>query len=232
MKVFTTSLQDQTQEPTVVLLSGGLDSAANLALAVGRRPVKLAVTIHYGQRAAAREIYAARSLCDYYEVDHQVVEIPFLGALGGSSLTDSQVAMPALKTSELDDPTITRASAGSVWVPNRNGVLIEVAASVAERLGAGEVLVGFNREEAATFPDNTLDYLKALNGAFQYSTQGRVAVGSITVGLNKTEIAQELARLEKPFPWDLVWSCYFGEAKPCGGCESCRRLARARGAVL
>lgn len=212
---------------TVVLLSGGLDSSANLALAVERDSVALALTARYGQRAAEREVVAARALCDYYRVPHAVVDLPWLGALGGSALTDKTALMPALATSQLDDRTATEASARMVWVPNRNGVLLNVAAAYAERLSASRIAVGFNREEAATFPDNTQAYLEALSEAFQYSTANHARVFSYTVAMDKKEIVAQLKALAKPFPFSLIWSCYEASEKPCGKCESCLRLARA-----
>lgn len=214
---------------TVVLLSGGLDSSANLALAVERDSVALALTARYGQRAAEREVMAARALCDYYRVPHAVVDLPWLGALGGSALTDKSATMPALATSQLDDRVATEASARQVWVPNRNGVLLNVAAAYAERLGAKRIAVGFNREEAATFPDNTQAYLEALTQAFYYSTANQARVFSYTVAMDKKEIVAQLKALVQPFPFAMIWSCYEASEKPCGECESCRRLARALG---
>lgn len=212
---------------TVVLLSGGLDSSANLAFAVERDSVVLALTARYGQRAQEREVAAARALCEYYQVPHAVVDLQWLGALGGSALTDVTAAMPALATSELDNREVTEASAKQVWVPNRNGVLLNVAAAYAETLGALRIAVGFNREEAATFPDNTQAYLEALTAAFYYSTANHARVFSYTVAMDKKEIVAALRGLSRSFPFQLLWSCYEASEKPCGECESCRRLARA-----
>src|SRR6478672_11510733 len=122
--------------PSVVLLSGGLDSAANLAFCVKRDQAVLALTCRYGQRAADREARAAARLCEIYSVRHEVIDLPWLGKLGGSSLTDSYAEMPEFRSDELDDAGLTRASAKSVWVPNRNGVLINIASAYAERMGA------------------------------------------------------------------------------------------------
>jgi len=225
-------MRPSSADSAVVLLSGGLDSAANLALAAresGDGSAVLALTIRYGQRAAEREVQAARALSGHYGVSHEVIDLPWLGVLGGSALTDPGAAVPTIANDRLDDRALTEQTARAVWVPNRNGVLIHVAAAVAERQGAGRIVVGFNREEAATFPDNSKDYLDCATRALEMSTANHVRVSSYTVDLDKREIVARLRKLSKPFPFELVWSCYHGGPKACGACESCRRYARAIG---
>lgn len=212
---------------SVILLSGGLDSAANLALCARRDRLLAALTIRYGQKAEAREVEAARALCAHYGVRHEVVDLRWLGAMGGSSLTEGASAIPELATSELDREEVIRQSAKSVWVPNRNGVFLNVAAAYAERLGAQRVVVGFNREEAATFPDNSIDYLKRATAALALSTANQVEVFCYTAAWDKREIVAHLRELDPAFPYHLVWSCYLGGETRCGRCESCRRFERA-----
>jgi 7-cyano-7-deazaguanine synthase len=90
----------------------------------------------------------------------------------------------------LDDAQFTQASAQAVWVPDiRNGIFLEAASGFAVKLrGASHVIVGFNREEAATFPYNSSSYLNAINKALAFSTQGRVQIVSPTVMMDKSEI--------------------------------------------
>jgi 7-cyano-7-deazaguanine synthase len=217
------------QKRLLVLLSGGLDSAANLSLAVKRDCVILALTFDYGQRAARREIEAARALSRYYNVPHEVVELRWLGALGGSALTEVGMPVPELAKEQLDDLAITRPTARAVWVPNRNGVFINVAAAYAERLQVEQIVVGFNREEAATFPDNSVEFLAKVTGSLALSTATQVKVISYTSNMDKREIVRVLRELTMRFPFELVWSCYYGGSAPCGSCESCRRFQRAMG---
>jgi len=139
--------------------------------------------------------------------------------------------MPRLGAQDLDDLEVTQATAKGVWVPNRNGIFIHVAAALAERSDAVQVVVGFNREEAATFPDNSAEYMHRVSRALELSTANHVRVASYTVDWDKFRIVAEMRKIvEKPFPFELLWSCYEGKERPCGGCESCRRLARALGA--
>jgi 7-cyano-7-deazaguanine synthase len=215
------------KHPSIVLLSGGLDSAANLALAAENDTVVLALHVDYGQRAEAPEWKSSQAICEYYGVKLEKISIPWLGTLGGSSLTDRSKEIPELQRDELDVLEKTEESAKAVWVPNRNGVLLNLAAAYAERLRAKRVIVGFNREEAATFPDNSEAFIEQANRALAYSTMNGVEVFCYTTRLNKVEICDILKRLARPFPHDLVWSCYHAGPQPCGRCESCGRHDRA-----
>ena len=212
---------------SLVLLSGGLDSAANLALAVEQDLPVLAMTIRYGQRAEEAEVLAAEKLCRYYGVPHQVIDARWLGEISQSSLNKMDQAVPQLKTSELDQLDVIEKTAKAVWVPNRNGVFIHIAAAYAESLKIDRVLLGFNSEEAVTFPDNSVEYLRAVNQALYFSTANHVQVYSYTVAWNKKQIIQELGKLKTRFPLEDVWSCYLGGPQACGMCESCKRLTRA-----
>ena len=216
---------------SVVLLSGGLDSSANLAFACARDRVSLALHVDYGQRAEASEWKAAKKLAEYYGVKLEKLDLRWLGALGGSSLTETSREIPTLEHAELDTLPKIRETAKAVWVPNRNGVLIQAAAAYAERMGAKRVVVGFNREEATTFPDNTQDFLERSSHALELSTQNGVAVFCYTTAWDKQEIIEELKKLPKRFPHELVWSCYHSGETPCGKCESCGRRARALAAA-
>ena len=209
----------------VVLLSGGLDSLVAAALTRAEAALVLALTCDYGQRAAAREAEAARLQAQWLGCPHEVIALPWLGALGGNALTDPARTLPEPSAEQLDAAEITTESARAVWVPNRNGVLVNVAAAYAERLAAEWVVCGFNAEEAATFPDNSRAFMQAADGLWQYSTATGVRLYSPTADLDKPEIVRRGRALGAPL--ELVWSCYLGEAEQCGRCESCRRLSRA-----
>lgn len=211
----------------VILLSGGLDSTVAMALFLERNALDLALTFDYGQRAAAREIEAAAAIAGYYGLKHRVIKLPFLAQETHTALVDESQALPALSTEALeDDRGQTAVSAQNVWVPNRNGLFINIAAVYAENLPEPSYLVtGFNREEAATFPDNSQAFIEAVNQSLDYSTCKNISVVSPTSPLDKTEIVAEGLRLN--IPWNLLWSCYAGEEHRCGICESCLRLKRA-----
>ncbi len=211
----------------IVLLSGGLDSAANLALADARGWKCAALVVNYGQRAWESERRAARALADFYGVTVRELDLRFIGELGGSALTDSSLRVPEIARDKLDDMPVISQTANAVWVPNRNGVLINLACAWAEALGAPRVLIGFNREEAATFPDNSRAFMEAMNRTLAFSTRGKVVVDSLIVDLTKPQTVRELRGLSKAFPFEKVWSCYYSGTRMCGRCESCQRFLRA-----
>ncbi len=205
----------------VALLSGGLDSgvAAAMFLRAGGR-LALALFADYGQRACEREAAAAGALARRWHVPLQRVALPWLGALAasaGSRLVPGTGELPAGTDAVPGDA----ASAAAVWVPARNAVLVAVAAAHAETLGAGCVVAGFNREEAATFPDNSAAFVAAAGAFLAHGTKNGVQVVSPTQALDKAGIVA--AARELGFCARDVWSCYGGGVEPCGRCESCRR---------
>jgi 7-cyano-7-deazaguanine synthase len=209
---------------SVVLLSGGLDSCVAFRLALDQGGVALALTVDYGQRAARRESEAAAAMATRFSVPHKVVPAPWLGEITRTTLVDRGEDVPRPSAQDLDSER-AHETAKKVWVPNRNGILVAIAAAFAESLGAATVVVGFNREEAATFPDNSSAFVDAANAALGYSTLSRVRVLAPTGAMDKVEIVR--AGRAAGAPIDLVWSCYMGGDEHCGTCESCLRFARA-----
>lgn len=210
---------------TVVLLSGGLDSAVAFKRALDDTEVALCLTFDYRQRAAEREIAAARAMCSRFGAAHRVIGLKWLGELTSTALVDTSRDLPEPAPDGLDDRQAARESAAAVWVPNRNGVFIAIAAAFAESIDAGAVVAGFNAEEAATFPDNSADFVAATNAALARSTQNRVRMICYTQHLTKAEIAALGRDIEAPI--DLSWPCYREGPELCGCCESCRRFERA-----
>ncbi|MFH1860830.1 MAG: 7-cyano-7-deazaguanine synthase QueC [bacterium] len=205
------------KKSSICLLSGGLDSLVATTMAVQQTTVLLCVTFDYGQRARKQEIESAGRVCEYLGIPHRVISLDWLGQVGASLQQD----VPEFNF-EKSDPIQT---AKSVWVPNRNGVFINIAASLAEEMDADMIVVGFNREEAETFPDNSLEFVQAINQSLSFSTLRKVQVMSFTQEMNKKEIVELGKQISAPF--HLLWSCYLGEASMCGRCESCQRCIRA-----
>lgn len=208
----------------VVILSGGLDSSTNLALAMDDLTVRLALTFDYGQRAAVKEIESATKLCAHYGVRHRVLSIPWVGEFGRSALLDRSLEIPTSEV-KIDDATVSGRTAIKVWVPNRNGIFLNIAAGWAEALDCDYIIPGFNLEEAATFPDNSVAFIDALGKSFSFSTANQVQVKCYTIQSMKTEILK--IALQKKLPLEMLWPCYFDGDKWCGQCESCLRSKRA-----
>ena len=203
-------------QKAVVLMSGGLDSAVSLAhwLSIDGYTASLAVTMDYGQRVVRQEIRAARRLAAHYGVTHQVIDLPWLKQ---HLPTGYQVGGRAHAEG---------LGVADVWVPNRNGVLLNIASSLAEAVGAGTVLFGANQEEAeAGFPDNTQAYWDRVNAGLELSTMNQVQVKAPVGLLTKSEIGQLAQQLNVPL--DFVWSCYEDGEVPCGICASCQLFKKA-----
>lgn len=209
----------------IVLLSSGLDSTVNLFLAKKKSHVTLNLTFDYGQRSAKKEIEQSKKISNYLGIPHQVIELGWLKKVSTSSLTNQDLDIPTGNQVQIDDFKISSATAKSVWVPNRNGVFLNIAAAIAEAMQIDQIIPGFNLEEAATFPDNTEAFMKSVTAAFKFSTANNVEVISHTINMKKTEIFKQ-ALIEK-IPLNLLWPCYFDFDKWCGQCESCLRTQRA-----
>jgi 7-cyano-7-deazaguanine synthase len=208
---------------SVVLLSGGLDSVVNLKCAVDRGSIEVAITFDYGQAAARDEIRAAQECTAVLDVRHSVVALgDYWGllpeAMRGAGKTPSYGGGPG------DDRDRMLREA---WIPNRNGVFVNIAAAFAEGSGAEAVVIGLNREEAEVFPDNSERFLDRLNDALAVSTLSGVRVVSFTTRLSKAEIVR--MGIENGAPLEAIYSCYrpSDAGRMCGECQSCVRLKQA-----
>lgn len=212
-------------EKCVVLLSSGLDSSVNFLLALQRYSVVAAITFDYGQKAAQREVFHSRKLCDKYNIRHILVPLPFFKEFTTTSLISNQSSVPNKKEIDLLSQSKNEASAAKVWVPNRNGIFLNIAAGYAEGLGAKYIIPGFNLEEACTFPDNSQSFQDALKNTFTFSTQNKVEVFCFTQQMMKTEILS--IGLKNNLTLNDLWPCYNGDQEWCLDCESCMRFQRA-----
>jgi len=206
----------------VATLSGGLDSAVACALhrATSGDDLALCLFFDYGQRAVHRERLAAEKLASGWGVSLQCVELPWLERLAARSGSALVGEAPSLPRGTPERPG-GEASARAVWVPARNAVFVSVAAAFAEAHGAARVVTGFNREEAATFADNSAEFVAASDAFLALGTHNGVQVVSPTLALDKGEIVAEARKLG--FRATDFWSCYDGGEEPCGRCESCLR---------
>ena len=198
----------------VVLLSSGLDSSVNLFEAAQVYDVALALTFDYGQKAAAKELESSQKLAKHLRIPHKILNLPWFKDFNRSSLLVENEKIPTGAQVKIDDKATSESTAKSVWVPNRNGIFLNIAAAFAEAAQAQFVVPGFNVEEAATFPDNTEAFMNKLDEAFAYSTSNKVQVKCFTSSLNKSEIVKRGEALN--VPWHLIWPCYFSGEKWCG----------------
>ena len=202
----------------VVLLSGGMDSCVCAALAV-RDFDAAAVHISYGQRTEERERRAFLGICDRLGIhDRLIVRNEALRAIGGSALTDPDIAIPESSTIGHGIPV--------TYVPFRNAHFLAVAVSWAEVLGAERVYIGAVEQDSSGYPDCRPAYYRAFNEVVKTGTKhGRIEIATPLIGLRKSEIVR--LGLELGAPFDLTWSCYSREDRACGVCDSCVLRLRA-----
>ena len=213
---------------SIVLLSGGLDSLVSLAAAKDQGQVILALNFDYGQKSAKMEKNASEKIAKHYGVPFQNIKLDWLRDITNTSLVSKKEDVPVIDEKKFEwQLEITCENAKAVWVPNRNGVFVHIAASFAESLGADTIVAGFNSEEAATFPDNSLRFVNSANQMLRLSTLSKPKVISYVQSFNKTGIIN--MGLKHKVPFELIYSCYVSdkEGKMCGKCESCARLRRA-----
>jgi 7-cyano-7-deazaguanine synthase len=209
---------------SIILLSAGLDSTVNLKCALDAGRVLKALTFDYGQRAAKREIACAAAQCARFGINHEIIRLPWLKAITRTALVADK-PLPKPKAALLDNADAAARAAARVWVPNRNGVFLEIAAAFADSLNADQIVPGFNAEEAATFPDNSAEYGRALTKALKFSTRDGVKVKCYTSRKRKTALLRHGMKIGAAL--DLIWCCYQGGRRMCGQCESCMRFVRA-----
>ncbi|NET37757.1 MAG: 7-cyano-7-deazaguanine synthase QueC [Cyanothece sp. SIO1E1] len=205
----------------VVLLSGGLDSATAAAQAIADGYEVIALSFNYGQRHQ-RELTAAQQVAKYLGIQaHLVVDIN-LAQWGGSALTEAGIAVP---TDGVQPGVIP-----STYVPGRNTVFIAIALSLAEAKGAVAIYLGINAVDYSGYPDCRPEYLEAYQQlaalASKAGLEGKAPrlVAPLVMD-SKTDIVRRALQLKVPIA--ITWSCYQGEATPCGVCDACRIRDRA-----
>ena len=211
----------QEKSRAIVLLSGGMDSCVCAALAA-RDFDAAALHISYGQRTEQRERAAFLGVCDRLGIrDRLVVRNEALRAIGGSALTDPNIAVP-----ESPLPGSNGHEISITYVPFRNAHFLSVAVSWAEVLGAEKIYIGAVEQDSSGYPDCRPAYYRAFNEVIKTGTKdGRIEVVTPLIGLRKSEIVT--LGLELGAPFDLTWSCYSREDRACGVCDSCVLRLRA-----
>lgn len=207
----------------ISVLSGGLD--CTVATSIYAKDYDLtALTFNYGQQSLEEELRHASLICKSLNMEHVVIDLPWLNSISNSSLT-SDNDIPEIDDDDLDNYEVAIESAKSVWVPARNTVFCSIALAYAESIGAEIIIVGWDYEESITFPDNSKEYLKAFNETIKYGSFDEIEIKAPLIDMNKKDIVKKGFEVDAPI--NLSYSCYNGKAKHCGVCESCKRRKRA-----
>ncbi|HWM52968.1 MAG TPA: 7-cyano-7-deazaguanine synthase QueC [Thermoplasmata archaeon] len=206
-------------ETSVVLLSGGMDSATALAMTIKEGHNVIGLTFDYGQRHR-KEIDAATRVAKYFRVaDHRIVTMD-LSAIGGSALTDREIPVPEQRRIEEIGHGIP-----ITYVPARNTILLAYALGLAETTGSKYIVIAANQLDYSGYPDCRPEYYAAFREVARLGTRRGVEgdvieIRTPLIRMSKADIVRKGEDLG--VPWVLTWSCYLGGARACGVCDSCQ----------
>ncbi|AXA67888.1 MULTISPECIES: 7-cyano-7-deazaguanine synthase QueC [Pseudomonas] len=207
------------QPKAVILLSGGLDSATIVAMAKAQGFACYTMSFDYGQRHRAELQAAERVARQLGVVEHKVIGLD-LNGIGGSALTDPDIAVP--ETPGEGIPV--------TYVPARNTVFLSLALGWAEVLGARHLFIGVNAVDYSGYPDCRPEFVEAFERLANLATKAGVEGDSFKIEaplqfLSKAQIVQAGSQLGVDY--GLTVSCYQAddEGKACGRCDSCRLRA-------
>ncbi len=201
----------------VVLLSGGMDSATTLYWAKKKGYEAHCLIFEYGQRHK-RELESAKALAKSSRCKYTILKISL--PWKGSALLNKKQALPKnrnlARISKEIPPT---------YVPARNTIFLSFALSCAEALGADAIFIGANARDYSGYPDCRPEFFKSFETLIRKGTKvgiegKRIKISAPLLYKTKDEIIRLGTGLGVPF--ELTWSCYRGEKKPCFVCDSCR----------
>lgn len=200
---------------SLIVYSGGLDSTTLLWEYAS--DIALAVNFHYGSNHNAREAACARRNCDRLGIRLIEIDLGFMSQYFSSSLLEGGDAIPA---GDYDDDNMR-----STVVPFRNGIMLSVAAGLAETYGLSTILIANHAGDHAIYPDCRPGFVDAMGHAIAEGTYEGITLSAPYTHLSKSQIVERGARLG--IDYADTYSCYRGAEHHCGTCGTCRERAEA-----
>lgn len=200
---------------SVVVISGGMDSSTLLLYANQWSQVQTGISFNYGQRHKT-ELNCAKAQCELLGIPHMTIDLQSVGRHLKSALTG---------TEEVPHGHYAEDNMRATIVPNRNAIMLNIAAGIAISLGAGRVYAGMHSGDHAVYPDCRPEFVSALNHMLQIATGTEIRVDTPFIGVDKAEIVRVGNNLG--VNWELTWSCYEGGIIHCGRCGTCVERAEA-----
>jgi len=194
-----------------VLLSGGLDSAVVLYFAKRQGYKCHSLIFDYGQRHI-REVSFAVRIAKAAGCAYRILKIGL--PWKGSALLDKKIRVPDKITKGVP----------ATYVPGRNIIFLSFALSFAETIKAQAIFIGAHAQDYSGYPDCRPEFLAAFSRMAKAGTVGRLNILAPLLHKNKSEIILLGRKLGVPF--NLTWSCYRGDKRPCGKCDSCYYRAK------
>lgn len=206
----------------LVLFSGGIDSTTCLGMAVQKYGAQevLALSVYYGQKHD-KEIEAAKKISAYYGVAWKQLDLALIFADSDCSLLrNSDAEIP--KETYAEQLEKTDGTPVSTYVPFRNGLFLSSAASIALSNGCDVIYYGAHSDDAAgsAYPDCSSDFNDSMNRAIFLGSGNQLHIEAPFVNMTKAQIVKK--GLELNVPYEMTWSCYEGNDRPCDICGTCR----------
>lgn len=200
---------------SIIILSGGVDSTT--LLYEYRDRIALAVSFDYGSNHNAKELPMAAYHCQQLGIKHIIIPLEFMGQYFRSSLLSGADAIPE---GNYDD-----ANMKSTVVPFRNGIMLAVAAGLAESNELDYIMMANHAGDHTIYPDCRPEFVSALSEATRLGTYNGVKINAPYTNITKTDIVYRGLKLG--IDYDKTWSCYKGGDTPCGCCGTCREREEA-----
>ncbi len=200
---------------SVLIVSGGMDSITMLYEYKER--IALGISFDYGSNHNARELPFAAMHCERLGIKHIVINLGFMHQYFKSSLLEGAEAIPE---GNYDDENMK-----STVVPFRNGIMLSIAAGVAESNGLKYVMMANHGGDHTIYPDCRPEFVSAMSEATRLGTYPGIEVLAPYTGITKSDIARHGKALG--IDYAETWSCYKGGEHHCGKCGTCRERIEA-----
>ena len=194
---------------SVIVVSGGMDSIT--LLYDKKEEIALAVTFDYGSKHNAREIAWAKVHCGRLGIRHIVIKLDFMQKYFTSSLLEGG--------DEIPEGHYADENMKSTEVPFRNGIMLSVAAGIAESNGLKKILIANHGGDHTIYPDCRPEFIGAMDRAIANGTYEDVRIDAPYTNITKADIAKIGKRLG--IDYSETWSCYKGGERHCGKCGTC-----------
>lgn len=193
----------------VLIYSGGMDST--VLLYKYRKEIKLAVTFTYGARQDEEQTACAKENCELLGIEHLIIPLEFMGKYFRSSILKGGDDVPH---GSYNDENMK-----STVVPFRNGIMLSIAAGLAESRDLDTVLIANHAGDHTIYPDCRPEFIEAMGSAVNAGTFAGIKIVSPFCDITKRDIA--LIGKEEGVPFEKTYSCYEGRHKHCGVCGTC-----------
>ncbi|WP_337943564.1 7-cyano-7-deazaguanine synthase QueC [Prevotella sp.] len=194
---------------SIIIVSGGMDSVTLLYDYKDR--IALGISFDYGSNHNAKEIPFAKLHCERLGIKHITIPLDFMHQYFKSSLLEGADAIPE---GHYQDENMK-----STVVPFRNGIMLAIAAGMAESYGLSHVMIANHGGDHAIYPDCRPEFISAMSNATEAGSYNGVTVLAPYTNITKGDIARRGKELG--IDYNETWSCYKGGEKHCGKCGTC-----------